>query len=52
MLPYQDEWRRIDPADQRASVRFVTDHVASMTDTYAYHVHAEMYGTSAGAGWE
>jgi dGTPase len=52
MLPYQDEWLRIDPLDQRARVRFVTDHVASMTDTYAFHVHAEMYGTSAGGGWE
>ncbi len=52
MLPYQDEWARVDTDDQRARVRFVTDHVASMTDTYAYHVHAEMYGTSAGGGWE
>jgi dGTPase len=51
MLPYQDEWQRL-PDDQRARVRFVVDHVASMTDTYAFHVHAEMYGTSAGAGWE
>lgn len=52
MLPYQDEWARIDASDQRARVRFVTDHVASMTDPYAYHVHAEMYGTSASGGWE
>ena len=52
MLPYQDEWHRLDTTDQVARVRFVTDHVASMTDTYAYHVHAEMYGTSAGSGWE
>ena len=52
MLPYQDEWHRIDRDDQQACVRFVTDHVASMTDAYAYHVHAEMYGTSAGTGWE
>jgi dGTPase len=52
MLPYQDEWARVASDDQRARVRFVTDHVASMTDTYAYHVHAEMYGTTAGAGWE
>jgi dGTPase len=51
MLPYQDEWQRL-PDDARARARFVCDHVASMTDTYAYHVHAEMYGTSAGAGWE
>ena len=52
MLPYQDEWQRLPADDQRARVRFVCDHVASMTDTYAYHVHAEMYGTSAGSGWE
>jgi dGTP triphosphohydrolase len=52
MLPYQDEWARIDEGDQRARVRFVCDHVASMTDNYAHHVHGEMYGTSAGAGWE
>lgn len=52
MLPYQDEWARIAGEDQRSRVRFVTDHVASMTDTYAYHVHSEMYGTAAGAGWE
>jgi dGTPase len=51
MLPYQDEWQRL-PDDDRARVRFVVDHVASMTDAYAWHVHAEMYGTSAGAGWE
>jgi dGTPase len=51
MLPYQDEWARVAD-DQRAQVRFITDHVASMTDTYAYHVHSEMYGTAAGAGWE
>jgi dGTPase len=51
MLPYQDEWQRL-PDEQHARVRFVVDHVASMTDTYAYHVHGEMYGTSAGGGWE
>lgn len=52
MLPYQEEWARLDHDDQRARVRFVVDHVASMTDTYAWHVHAEMYGTVPGAGWE
>jgi len=52
MLPYQDEWARVAAGDERAQVRFVTDHVASMTDTYAQHVHREMYGTSPGAGWE
>jgi dGTPase len=52
MLPYQDEWQRVAEGDQHRQVRFVTDHVASMTDTYAHHVHAEMYGTSAGSGWE
>ncbi|MEO6867722.1 MAG: dGTP triphosphohydrolase [Gaiellales bacterium] len=52
MLPYQDEWRRLDPSDRRSHVRFVADHVASMTDNYAWHVHGEMYGTSAGRGWE
>lgn len=52
MLPYQDEWARLDQTDQRATVRFVADHVASMTDHYAHHVHGEMYGTAAGSGWE
>ena len=53
MLPYQDEWRRaVDAGDARAQVRFVVDHVAAMTDAYANHVHAEMYGSAVGAGWE
>lgn len=52
MLPYQDEWRRLDPADERAQARFIADHVASMTDNYAWYVHREMYGSSAGGGWE
>jgi dGTPase len=52
MLPYQDEWQRLAAGDQKRQVRFVADHVASMTDAYAHHVHGEMYGTSAGAGWE
>ena len=52
MLPYQDEWRRIADTDDQQRVRFVVDHVASMTDTYAALVHREMFGTSAGSGWE
>jgi dGTPase len=52
MLPYQDEWRRVADTDDQQRVRFVVDHVASMTDTYAALVHREMFGTSAGAGWE
>lgn len=54
MLPYQDEWARIsgDEAHSAARVRFVVDHVAAMTDAYAVRVHAEMYGTAPGSGWE
>ncbi|MCW2925559.1 MAG: deoxyguanosinetriphosphate triphosphohydrolase, partial [Thermoleophilia bacterium] len=52
MLPYQDEWALLADGSEPARVRFVTDHVSSMTDTYAYHVHGEMYGTTAGSGWE
>jgi dGTPase len=49
MLPYQDEWERVEDGGSRAQVRFVVDHVASMTDTYASSVHAEMYGVAPGA---
>ncbi|MCW2955489.1 MAG: deoxyguanosinetriphosphate triphosphohydrolase [Thermoleophilia bacterium] len=52
MLPYQDEWQRVANGGIRSRVRFVTDHVASMTDTYALRIHAEMYGTAPGGGWE
>ncbi|MBC7462435.1 MAG: dNTP triphosphohydrolase [Thermoleophilia bacterium] len=52
MLPYQDEWARVADAGDPQRVRFVIDHVASMTDTYAAMVHREMYGTAMGAGWE
>ena len=52
MLPYQDEWEKVASADITSRVRFVVDHVASMTDAYATLVHAEMYGTKLGSGWE
>ncbi|MCW2959725.1 MAG: deoxyguanosinetriphosphate triphosphohydrolase [Thermoleophilia bacterium] len=52
MLPYQDEWQRVANGGMRSRVRFVTDHVASMTDTYAMRIHGEMYGTAPGSGWE
>jgi dGTPase len=52
MLPYQDEWERVATSDITARVRFVVDHVASMTDAYATLVHSEMFGTRLGSGWE
>ncbi len=52
MLPYQEEWARVVDGSERARVRFVVDHVASMTDAYAVRIHAEMYGTAPGSGWE
>lgn len=52
MLPYQDEWARVAAGDITARVRFVVDHVASMTDAYATLIHSEMYGTRPGSGWE
>lgn len=52
MLPYQDEWARVADRGEREQVRFVCDHLASMTDAYAAHVHAEMHGMSTGFGWE
>jgi dGTPase len=44
MLPYQDEWARVAERGETERARFVADHVASMTDTYAMQLHAEMYG--------
>lgn len=44
MLPYQDEWRRVVDRGEQARARFVCDHLAGMTDAYAEHLHAEMYG--------
>ena len=52
MLPYQDEFDRVAGRGIQARVRFVVDHVASMTDQYATSVHREMYGTAPGQGWE
>lgn len=49
MLPYQDEWQRAAERGDRARARFVADHIASMTDAFAAHVHGEMFG-SAGRG--
>lgn len=47
MLPYQDEWQRVAERGEHEQARFVADHVASMTDTYASWVHSEMCGVAS-----
>jgi dGTPase len=49
MLPQQGEWKEIaDPARVSDAVwqekaRLICDHIAAMTDLYAFGVHSEMY---------
>ena len=49
MLPHQDEWRAIHDEARKndsqwpAKARIICDHIAAMTDLYAYNVHKEMY---------
>ncbi|MBC7644156.1 MAG: hypothetical protein H7123_03450, partial [Thermoleophilia bacterium] len=45
MLPYQDEWARVANRGEGSRARFIADHIASMTDTHAIHLHNEMFGT-------
>ena len=52
MLPQQVEWSRVaDPTRRdddtwREKARLICDHIAAMTDLYAYGVHQEMFQAS------
>jgi dGTP triphosphohydrolase len=53
MLPYQDEWARVSERGELERVRFICDHIASMTDAGARAVHAEITGAPIQAlPWE
>jgi dGTPase len=53
MLPYQDEWSRVAERGEIERVRFVCDHIASMTDAGAMRIHAEMSGSPVTiGGWD
>jgi dGTPase len=49
MLPHRDEWQEVaEPGRETqpvwpAKARLICDHIAAMTDLYAYGVHGEMY---------